>query len=314
ESLNRNYMSLYDYESETTPHLKALADSAAGGKLFVFDDVISPEVLTIECLRTVLTNLASTDHKLFEKSVTLVDLFKQAGYRTYWLSNQSLMRRFYESAIGVTVALNDSVFYTLSNHVRNASDKTIIPSNYYDEELFRAWDGIVSEKVAEKEVYFVHLRGQHFNYSDRYPAQFKMFNRPGRDEENHYLDSVLYNDWVISRFLERAPQAGVDLVCYFSDHGEDLTHQHNPQKYTPAMVSIPFMVFLSDNYIEKKPNLSAALTANKVTPAMTDNFFHVRQTLTGIESSLYNPGHSFINEQYEPSEREAIHYSTNYDK
>ena len=83
ESTNRQRMSLYGYPRQTTPELDKLRDELA-----VFDNVITPRPYTIEALQQVLT-FADEDHPDdYLKTPSLVSVMKQAGYKTFWITNQ----------------------------------------------------------------------------------------------------------------------------------------------------------------------------------------------------------------------------------
>ena len=85
-----------------------------------------------------------------------------------------------------------------------------------------------------KQVYFVYLMGSHWNYEDRYPKEFEVFKIQNSNVDK-YLNTVYYNNWVVGKLIGIGKKNGIDLVCYFSDHGEDLKTQHNQENYTREM-------------------------------------------------------------------------------
>ena len=86
ESTNRQRMSLYGYPRNTTPELDKLRDQLA-----VFDNVITPRPYTIEALQQVLTFADEENPDLYLKTPSIVSVMKQAGYKTYWITNQQTM-------------------------------------------------------------------------------------------------------------------------------------------------------------------------------------------------------------------------------
>jgi len=305
-------MSLYGYPQKTNPKLTQLQSDSANGRLFTFNDVISPEATTVPALRKVLTNINNTNNIEFENCITVVDLFKKAGYQTFWISNQVPLGK-YDSPNAVIAASADHEYFTsYKNSIKNTNAAT---GNYFDSDLLPVFQSYFNNDQTYKNMtFFVHLQGSHFYYNDRYPANFNIFKPKKNGDVNSYLNTVVFNDYVVDKLIEQAMKDHFDMVCYFSDHGEDMTYQHNQEHYTRNMSTIPFMVYLSKNYIKEHPELVASLDKNKYTPAMTDNFFQVIQTLASIKSSKYDPSESFLTNGYIQRKRRVLNNSIPYDK
>lgn len=302
ESTNRNYMSLYGYGKDTNPRLSKLMGGSSKGKLFVFSDIISPEVTTMESLRKVLTTINNDNNIELSESVSVVDLFKKAAFQTYWLSNQIPLRD-YDSPISFIGAAADTVLYTSQLQRTDRELKTF--KNHYDGKVLDNFKNYILNSTKEtKQIYFIHLQGSHFDYKDRYPESFHVFQFDESQNESNYLNSILYNDWVVNQIIEISNLADVDVVCYFADHGEDLKYNHNPENYTKNMSMIPFMIYLSKSYMKLKPGLVESLLKHKDAPGISDNFIHDLQYLTGVKSSLYDSTLTFLTEYYKkPSKR-----------
>lgn len=312
ESLNRDYMSVYGFKKATTPYLKKLEGDTSYGKLFLFNDVISPDVTTVKSLKKVLTNIDNHNDVEFEAAVSVVDLFKKSGYKVFWLSNQAPLRDF-DTPVAFIGSSADSVYYTINKDVNHKEN--VVANNHYDFQLVDSFKGSIQKEAPDKkQVYFIHLQGSHFNYEDRYPAEFNIFKNSGSRVEDRYLNTVLYNDWVVSQIMEVAKSHDADIVCYFSDHGEDLVYNHNQENYTPGMATIPFMVYMANSYLKANPLINEAMQLNKNTPAMTDNFFNDLHIMTGIRSSLYEPEKSFLSKDYIKRKRVIVDNKISYDK
>jgi heptose-I-phosphate ethanolaminephosphotransferase len=308
ESLNRQYMNIYGYPQNTSPMLKQINAGGIDGKLFTFDNIISPEATTIPALKKVLTDINNENNIPFEKCVTIVDLFKRAGYNTFWLSNQINLREFDSSNAAVASSTDQSYFTSSKPSIKNNG-------NHPDSDLLPVFDSYNKQiKTNDKDVFFVHLQGSHWEYSDRYPTNFDVFKSKKTNDVNSYLNTVLFNDYVVSQLMKKAISDKFDLVCYFSDHGEDMVYQHNPENYTKNMSTIPFMVLLSTKYLKDHSEIADALSKNIHTPAMTDNFFQVIQTLTEIKSTLYDPSSSFISDAYIRKKRKVLNNSIPFDQ
>jgi heptose-I-phosphate ethanolaminephosphotransferase len=90
ESTNRNRMSLYGYNRKTTPHLDKIKD-----ELIVFKNVFSPRPYTIEVLQQDLTFADEQNPDLYLSKVNLINIMKQAGYTTYWITNQQTQTQYW---------------------------------------------------------------------------------------------------------------------------------------------------------------------------------------------------------------------------
>lgn len=304
ESLNKEYMSLYGFPQNTTPRLTNLSRDTTGGRLFHFTNVISPEANTVSALRKILTNISNQEDVPFEKSTTLVELFEKAGYETFWLSNQASIGK-HNTPNAVISGAADHLYYTAYSNNRN--ERNSQSGVCYDAELIGLFNKFATQKNnSDKQVFFLHLMGSHWLYNERYPPQYDVFKSGKSDTHNTYLNSILYNDYVVSELIRQARGLGFEAICYFSDHGEDLEFAHNQEKYRKGMSTIPFMVYLSDDYMKRRPSLVREMDKNRNTPAMTDNFFHDIQHLSGFRSSLYRSQHSFLTDSYIPRKRKVV--------
>ncbi|EOK8472157.1 phosphoethanolamine transferase CptA, partial [Escherichia coli] len=86
ESTQRERMSLYGYLRETTPELDALRKTDPG--LTVFNNVVASRPYTIEALQQALTFANEKNPDLYLTQPSLMNMMKQAGYKTFWITNQ----------------------------------------------------------------------------------------------------------------------------------------------------------------------------------------------------------------------------------
>jgi len=312
ESLNRNYMALYGYERATTPNLSALSqDSTSGYQLFAFKNIISPEATTVPALKKVLTNISNKHPIPFEESISLIDYFNKTGYTTYWISNQAQLGKFSTPTSVISSAATHVYFSSFESPTENSSAPL---GTKFDEVLLNPFEKFISKDTSSKEAFFIHLMGSHTNYEDRYPEKFNVYKKKEENSRNLYLNSILYNDWVVYKIMEIAKKYGADAIFYLSDHSEELGNGHNPVNFDPVMVEIPFVIYASKKYLDKNNHLLDRLKMNINTPAMTDNFFHFIQDFTGVKSSLYDSTASFISPYYINEKRVVNNDSYHYDK
>ena len=89
ESTQRGRMSLYGYPRETTPELDALHKSDPN--FTVFNNVVTSRPYTIEILQQALTFANEKNPDLYLTQPSLMNMMKQAGYKTFWITNQQTM-------------------------------------------------------------------------------------------------------------------------------------------------------------------------------------------------------------------------------
>lgn len=253
ESTNRQRMSLYGYPRETTPELDKLKDQMA-----VFNNVITPRPYTIEALQQVLTFADEENPDLYLKTPSLVSMMKQAGYKTWWITNQQTMTKRNTMLTTFSQQADEQV-YLNNNRNQNARQ--------YDGDVLQPFSKALADSAPRKLI-IVHLLGTHMSYQYRYPPTFDKFtDRKGvpdgvRDDQlptyNSYDNAVLYNDFVVSSLIKDYAKTDPNgFLMYLSDHGEDVfdspghnTLGRNEGKPTAPMYTVPFMAWASPKWRE----------------------------------------------------------------
>jgi heptose-I-phosphate ethanolaminephosphotransferase len=240
ESTTRNHMGLYGYNRETTPLLSAFKDS-----LFVYNDVISTDVLTLKSVPKMLTSKSNDLNNI--ESVDLINIFNQAGFKTYWLSNQR------------PISYNDNAISKIASNSRFFKFY-----NYKIDKYATSWDEVMLPKYneilnsPEKKVIVIRLLGTHFDYYKRYPSSFNKFQTKNSSEKeaiiNQYDNAVLYNDFIVKSILESLKKINKKTaLIYISDHGENVYDEadffgRNEDNLTKSMFDIPFFVWTSNSF------------------------------------------------------------------
>ncbi|PTT61519.1 hypothetical protein DBR26_26800, partial [Pseudomonas sp. HMWF007] len=218
ESTNRQRMSLYGYPRNTTPELDKLKDQLA-----VFDNVVTPRPYTIEALQQVLTFADEEHPDLYLTTPSLVSMMKQAGYKTFWITNQQTMTKRNTMLTTFSEQADEQV-YLNNNRNQNAAQ--------YDGDVIEPFNKALNDP-AQRKLIVVHLLGTHMSYQYRYPPSFDKFqDRNGvpagvRDDQvptyNSYDNAVLYNDFVVSSLIKDYAKSDPNgFLLYLSDHGEDV--------------------------------------------------------------------------------------------
>ncbi|MGZ0014902.1 phosphoethanolamine transferase [Yeosuana sp. AK3] len=253
ESTTSQHMQLYNYNRETTPLLNSIRDS-----LFIYNNVISTDVITTKSLPKMLTSIDNRSKKNI--STNIINVFNSAGYKTYWLSNQRPIG-FYDNQI--------STIASISNFLKFYNHESEVKTTSYDEVLIPDFNSVLNEDG--KKAIFLRLIGTHFDYNNRYPPNFNNFFSNTKTPKkvkiiNDYDNAVLYNDFVVYSFIkELQKQNKKSALIYLSDHGENLYHEgtdffgRSETVLTKSMFKIPFIVWLSKDFempsdFEYKPN------------------------------------------------------------
>ena len=157
ESTTRNRMSIYGYPRNTTPQIEQFKKD--NPEFLVFKDVVSSRPYTIEVLQQALTFADEQHPDLYLTQPSLIHLMKQAGYKTYWITNQQTMTKR-NTMLTMFSKQADEQFYM--NNDRNQS------SRQYDESVFEPFVKVLAEPE-EKKFIIIHLLGTHMKYEFRYP-------------------------------------------------------------------------------------------------------------------------------------------------
>ena len=298
ESTNRQHFSLYGYQRPTTPRLDAMKD-----QLTVFNQVVSPRPYTIESLEQVLTFADQQNPDLSLTRPSLMNIMKQAGYKTYWITNQQ------------TITKRNTMLTTFSKHMdvqHYMNNSRAQNSREYDENVFAPFEEVLNDDAPRKFI-VVHLLGTHMKYDYRYPPEFARFNDregilPVMNEDqveviNSYDNAVLYNDFVVTSLIGKlAARDTRSLMLYFADHGEDVydTPPHrmlgrNESSPTLAMYAVPFMLWTSPAWQATTPRDFSAYTDR---PYSLSHFIHTWADLTGLSFDDWDKQKSLISDAF----------------
>lgn len=317
ESCNRNHMSLYAYHRNTNPKLKNRKD------IIVYDNVISSHSNTIFSLGMMLSESDLENNINIDNSVFLSDIFHAAGYKTYWISNQSPLG-VWDNAVYNMARLNDKVVY--ENKKANSSFESTLKASY-DEVLFAPFKEALSENIKNKCI-MLHLMGSHSSYNKRYPANFSLFNNSAHKEAkiiDTYDNSILYNDFTIDSLLTMLTQFASNdtntlyTAIYLSDHGENVYDENNNvgHDYSGSLpqsnVEIPFIVWLSPQYINKYPLKSNTILNHKHKPFVSDYLFHTVLDLNHIQTPYFESSKSVFNNDYNADRKRILEDKMDYD-
>lgn len=286
ESLTRDHMGVYGYPRETTPfQSRAISDP----HYEFFNHGYSCYTQTVQVLTEALTEKNQYNDINLVDAYSVVDLAREAGFRTTWISNQS---RFgvWDTPIGAIGSACDHQYWI------NQYVGTDVVTKDYDTALIPYLKKV--DPNNRRQLVVIHLMGSHVSYWDRYPSEFyKWPENPGNTRSteeimnDEYDNSVLFNDYVIENIMNEATNfLHADGVLYFSDHGEQVTERpgHNADQFDYTMVHIPFWVYLSDQYRSMNPERVRLMDERRNMPFSNDMLYDTFMGIMGLTAAHYD--------------------------
>lgn len=298
ESANSQHHSYAGYCRDTNEFTRAAGD------VLSFTGCRSQYAQTLPSLEKTITFATDQEPELLFRKGSIVDYFKDAGFKTFWLSNQ--------------YALEDTAITAMAGHadVRkcfNFSSMKGFETAGYDGTLLPEFAKTL-EDPAPKKVIFLHMIGSHSAYVNRYPAAFRHFSgtvpgkeglsEAGKELLNTYDDSIRYTDYVIAEFVKALRAKGGSVassLLYFSDHGEDCYDSQltkllgHGQIANLPMTSVPLQIWLSPKLKELRPDLAARAARPKASYRL-EQIVHLMIDLASLSSPDFSPADSMFPE------------------
>lgn len=308
ESTTRTRMGIYGYNRNTTPMIEQFKKE--NPNLSVFNDVVSSRPYTIEILEQALTFADERHPDLYLTQPSLIHLMKQAGYKTFWITNQQTMTKR-NTMLTMFSKQTDKQYYM--NNDRNQS------ARQYDDAVIPPFKEVLTDP-AKKKFIVIHLLGTHMKYEFRYPksSEYNVFqDKTGIpfniDDDNakvynSYDNAISYNDYVITTLFNTFKQSHDNgFMLYFSDHGEEVYQTppydvlgRNEKAPTKPMYTIPFILWQSPSWLKTHPNDYQAYVDRKFS---SQDLIHTWSDLAGLSYNLYQPEKSLVNPNFKPSIR-----------
>lgn len=284
ESESRDYMSAFtDYEQNTTPWLKANKTSE---NFFLFPNSYSCHHQTVPSLERALTEANQYNDKKFYESCSVIDIAHKAGYTTHWYSNQGHLGGA-DTAVTLVADTARTTKWTRQN----------LNQVQYDESLLEYLDEVDPTK---NNFVVIHLKGNHFNFINRYPQSFAKFSKPNQyDLIPNYIDSIAYTDYILQSIWEYGKQnLNLQAMVYFSDHATIPDKRRSSNFDGFATVRIPMFVYLADEYINKFPLTYNALKENAEKYFTNDLVYELMCGIFNIQSNHYDETNSIASSKY----------------
>ena len=306
ESHSKRHMSLYGYPRDTTPKL---VQRYKAGNLVLFENAYSSHTHTVPTLTLALTEANQYNRKSWTKTLSLINISRQAGIRTYWISNQQMLG-LWSNAVSLLARDADEVVST------NKKIGGLKKPNKYDEAVVSHFLNKLSEP-GEKLI-VVHLIGSHAGYCIRYPDAWSVFSgeldpavfgnistatKPRR--VNCYDNSVRYNNHILDVIFNSLEEAEVPAsALYFADHSEEVLDGkfHASANFEYSMSEIPVVFTASASWRKEFPEHWERLVNNRKKIFTNDLIFETVVGLMGIESDKVNTNNDLGHQNYKAVE------------
>lgn len=304
ESFNKHHSSLYGYNKKTNPRLSNTPN------ISIYDNVIAPLNCTYSVFAQFLTKSSMDLDIDWFNSQLFPCVFKRAGYNVIYWDNETGSCSYVEKP--------EVDFYSHTN-LKKYSDDGAFLEDY-------KCNGLKYEKSFNNLI-IIHLVGQHFDYSARYPIDRRVFSEADyadrtelSDEQkskvSDYDNATLFNDSIVSEIIDLYKDKEA-ILFYFSDHGEEIYDFRNfigrrplkedcMEQWMHCNLDIPFLIYTSDKYNSNHPEVVEKIKSAVHKPFEIDDLPHLLFDLAGMKCEWYDPRRSLINDSFDITRRRMV--------
>lgn len=281
ESATRTYMKAFDESmpDDTTPWL---TQEKSDANMILFNNAFACAHATVPALEHALTEANYYNNKEFNKTLSIIDIAKKAGYKTYWFSNQGKIGP-YDTPITLVAETADIALWSKEKQ--------------YDDILLPYLNSINKD---ENNFVVFHLYGSHIYYHHRYPQNYQKWTDPGEQGKiADYKNSLLFTDNVLKEIYNYGREKlNMDAMIYLSDHGSTPGIVRNPDTVMPIVFHIPLFVYLSPSYQNEHQLVAQTLKNNTQQYFTNDLLYNLVCGVLDVESNHYNESESLASPKY----------------
>ena len=301
---------LAGYDRETNPRLSKREH------LYFFDDAFSGANYTRYSVPMLISRATPNDMYKWQNTPLITEVLAHAGYAQGWISSQSM------EEVWLGLARQHCSYTFQSWDLESLDEKLLPPSRKF-------FDSVASDR----QMLFMHTLGGHFAYVERYSKEFARFMPDLADKElgdnaffnfrfggksvpgfvNSFDNTILYTDMVLDSVIsmvesKRKPA----FVIYMADHGENLLEPpeyrayHSYDKPSHYEAHVPYLIWLSDEYLARYPQADSLLRARLHLPIQSTVTFHTLLDLTRVKYSLYDSTQSLLSPSFKPLDTRSI--------
>ena len=285
DTTRRDHCSIYGYERDTTPSLRAFAEKGTS-----FDLAYAPTSTTGPTHATIFTSLYPSAHQVLKNGLelsqeheTLAETLSAHGYQTASIVSSFVLHSKFGYAQGFAsydddFQLSEATIYEKyweGHQIDGPFDRCA------DYTTRRAIEWLKYHRDSARPFFlFVHYFDPHYPYHP--PQQYanlftlkKVFSTPEQRAINLYDAEIAFTDQEIANLLESVKQMGLEdetLVVIFSDHGEGLMQHghltHGANIYEEAVL-VP-LLFRWPGYVERDRLLRGPVELTDLMPTILD--------------------------------------------
>ena len=304
ETARRSNFQIYGYERNNNPNLSKESN------LIPFTKFTTCANYTSISVSQIMSSIGPVGYKDVYDELGLIAAFKESGYKTYWVANQS----YSPGTIFDVYSKSADVFKNTSTTL-DMVNNDLITLPFLNEFI---------KDENKKKFIIVHSIGSHYRYNLRYPKEFTKY-KPVMDGSinvadngiahkekyiNSYDNSILFTDYFLSEIIGKLKNNKEQTVMmYLSDHGENLYDDKRelflhgtatPSKYE---LEIPMFFWHSDNYDKNVVNRLNEVKEKKLSSEVV---FHTLSNLGGFKTKLHNLKYDLLSDSLIYGKRTAL--------
>ena len=283
---------LYGYERPTTPRLAEVED------LILFRNILTQSNTTHKSVPMILSSINTDEHDALYHRKGLPALFREAGFETWFISNQAPQ--------GAMV----------DNLAQDVDHLLYLDAPRYDIQLKEELERAIAGSKAQKLFFILHCYGSHFSYYQRYPSEEAFFQPDGdvsiryKHREmllNSYDNSIRHTDRFLRETIDylRALEDSSVALLYCADHGEDMMDDkryrflHASPTTTAYQLYVASFCWFSEDYRNTFPEKVAAAEQHAMASATTRCLYHTMADMASVEGRFCDRSASLVSREYD---------------
>lgn len=283
---------LWGYGRPTNPRLSQEPE------VVLFRNMFTQSNTTHKSVPLFLSSVGTHQHEELFRRKGLPALFNEAGFETWFISNQSQQGAM------------------IDHLAHDAQHLVYIRAPRHDMQLLEEVQKAVRRSSSPRLFFILHCYGSHFCYHQRYPREFARFLpdnnvsiAPQHADElrNAYDNSVLYTDHFLAETISylRSLRGVSSAVLYCADHGEDLLDDerhrflHASPTTTAYQLWVASLAWFSPDYRAAFPGVAETAAAHSDVPANTHALFHTMAQIAAIRTPFVEESVSLVSPQFD---------------
>lgn len=290
ERIRYSNWSINGYNKKTSPNLESIEN------LISFKNHYSNGNSTAGSIPYLITQATPKKPILAYSQKTIVSLFKEAGYKTTWISSQN-------------------VFDYIKNKKEPDNVFELYNKKHTDLNILPVFDSII--KTENKKLIVINMIGGHGSIPKSFNkfkpnSLLKKYTLSFKNKSiyiNDYDNMILLQDYVLSKIIKSTKHENLSSIILFTaDHGCNLFENENLFGYgssnpTEKETHIPLFIWGSNKFIKNNSKYSNLIKHQNLLTT-NDNVFYTLADLADIKYTSYLNTQSLSDSLYkEPNSR-----------